>query len=404
MKSKILVFFIPALLCALNIFAANPNQDMLIIQGRVIDKANQEPIPYVNIGVIGEYMGTITNLDGDFELKVPKELSNKDVQISAVGYEVIVIKVGKYAGKTGLVFELIPKDYKINEVEVSAKSLFFVQIIKKTVENIEKNYLQKPFNYDIYYRSQVKTNENVTKLREAAMRIYDKKGYKRNDVHRVYKDRGYKFLQVKQNYQPGSLVERSTRLDDLLEMDIVRTRGNILDTNHLELYEMEIEKITEYDNDSVWVIAYKCTNPDLSTTGDYYATEYSGKIYINKSENAVVKNETTVVSSNFSPHGRSLYINPDRQKWHSQSVKYTFTSIYKKQADYYYLSYVNYIRHHQLLNKETGEQKQEEIHTELMVNKIETANPEVIRKRAYYQAIPYDENFWKNFNYIFDKE
>ncbi len=379
-------------------------ENTIIISGSVVDKKTQEPIPYVNIGVLGAYMGTITNMEGEFELKIPIDVVAEKIQISAVGYEMIVLNIKEYAGKKDLVFELMPKDYSIGEVEIQAKSLFFIQAIKKAVRRIENNYLQSAFNYEAYYKSRIFENNELKRNREIAVLIYDKKGYKRGNAYRVYKQQAYKFLQVRRNFELNRLTDGSTQLDDLLEMDIVRRRGNVLDTNYLDLYTLELEKITEYDGDSVWVISYECNQPSLSNTGDYYAKSHKGKIYINRKDYAVVKNQTQVTASNYSPNGRSFYINPKKQKWKPLEIKYDFTVIYKKQKNHYYLSYINYNRFHKLSNKATAEVKHENTKIEMMVNKIKSTNPEVVRKRAYYENTPYNEAFWKNFNYFVDKE
>jgi len=207
---------------------------------------------------------------------------------------------------------------------------------------------------------------------------------------------------VRKNFENNSLADGSTNLDELLEMDIVRSRGNILNKNHLNFYELSLDRVTEYENDSVWVIAYKSKKPILSNTSDYYATSYSGKIYIKLKDYSVIKNETHVVASNYSPQGRSFYVNPERQEWKPLKIEYDFSSTYKEHFGYYYLSYVDYKRHHELVNKTSEEHKELDIHAEMLITKIITTKPEVIENRAYYEDMEYDENFWDNYNIIFD--
>ena len=141
--------------------------------------------------------------------------------------------------------KLTPKNYSIAEVEVTAQSLVLKKRIKTAIEKIPENYLQTPFNYDVYYRSEKFENKKLNLLREAAIRIYDDKGYQRTDAYQVFKERGYKFLQVRKNFETSSLADGSTYLDELLEMDIVRGRGNILNDNHLDFYDLNLEQITE---------------------------------------------------------------------------------------------------------------------------------------------------------------
>jgi len=56
------------------------------IIGQLTNAANQQAIPFANIGVMDTYIGAATNFDGYFELKVPGKYADKNIQISAVGF------------------------------------------------------------------------------------------------------------------------------------------------------------------------------------------------------------------------------------------------------------------------------------------------------------------------------
>ncbi|MGQ1909881.1 carboxypeptidase-like regulatory domain-containing protein [Marinifilum sp. RC60d5] len=374
------------------------------IIGKLTNIQNQEPIAFANVGVVGSYIGAASNLDGIFEFKIPEKYSDKSIQASAVGYSTFTAKISECINTDTLYIELTPKNYNIGEVEIMAESLVLQKRIKTANERIPQNYLQTPFNYDVYYRSEKLENNKLSRLREAAVRIYDNKGYQRADAYQVFKERGYKFLQVRKNFEPASLADGSTYLDELLEMDIVRSRGNVLNGNHISFYDLKLDQITEYENDSIWVISYKSKRPILSNTGDYYAKSYSGKIYIKIKDYAVIKNETHVVASNYSPQGRSFYVNEDRQKWKPLKIEYDFSVTYKQHSGRYYLSYVTYKRHHELKEKASGTIKALDINTEMLITKINTTAPEAIDKRSYYENMPYDKNFWESYNIIFDGE
>ncbi len=379
-------------------------QDVIKIKGKVIDKQTSEPIIYAAIGLVGTFVGTVSNNDGEFELKIPTGLSYDTVLISAVGYVTKTLSIKENAGKSDVLVDLVSREFQIQEIDVTAKSLYFQKIIKEAVNHLETNYIQMPFNYDVYYRSEEKRNDTVTRLREAAVKIYDSEGYKRGGVHKVFTERNYKFLQVKRNFVLSSLDDGSTNLDDVLEMDITRVSGNVLDVKYLHIYNVTLEKVIEYEGDSVWVLNYESEKPTLGSTGDYYATSYTGKIYIKKSDYAVIKNETVIQSANYSNLGRSFYVNEKKQTWKPLLVTYDFTVIYKKHFNSYYLSYVEYNRKLELQNKKTSAKKTEQLKTKMMVNKIVTIKPIVIEKRAYYENIPFDKTFWDNYNYLVDEK
>jgi len=401
MKTLLTILFTITLHLAL---VAKPVDEIISIEGTLLDAATNQPVAWASIAIVGVAMGTITNEDGNFELKIPSTYRNDSVSISCVGYERLLIAISDYAGKSGLVFKIKPKNFQIQEINVTAESLIEQTILKTAIDKLLNNYIQQAFHYDVYYRNQININQKQTKLREAALRIYDSKGYRRSSTHQAYKDRGYKFLQVRKNFTANTLTDKSTDIDDLLEMDIVRLGSNILDPTYLPFYELKMEQITEYDGDSVWVINYKNTKPSLSSTGDYYAFEYEGTIFINKKDYSVVKNNTRVKTKNYSDLGRSYYVNENKQIWLPIEVNYSFTVIYKKHSGLYFLSYLIYNRHRELKHKDSGEQQIEDFRAEMMINKVETKKPEKITQRAYYEDIPFDKHFWENYNYMLDKK
>jgi hypothetical protein len=97
-------------------------------------------------------------------------------------------------------------------------------------------------------------------------------------------------------------------------------------------------------------------------------------------------------------------VNENRQDWKPIKIEYDFSVTYKQHSGRYYLSYVNYKRHHELKEKETGIPKSLDINTEMLITKINTESPEVIEKRAYYENMPFDKKFWESYNIIFDGE
>lgn len=379
-------------------------QDVILITGKVIDKKTKEAIPFVNVGVINTYIGAATNMDGFYELKIPVKHKNKTIEISAVGYSTVKESVANAAKAKTLNVALAPMAFEVGEVEILAQSRVQYTRVKKAVENIAKNYLQTPFNYDVYYRGELKSGGSVLRLREAAVRLYDNKGYKRGDAYQVFKERGYDFLEVRKNFENQTLADGSTYLDELLEMDIVRVRGNVLNLNQIDDCKLSLHGETEYEGDKVWVIAYENPKPSLASTGDYYVKSYKGKLYIKQKDYAVVKNTMEATAYNYSPQGRSFYVEESRQAYSPKAIHYTVTTTYKKHMDYYYLSYISYQREHKWIKKATGQLKEESIHAELLVTQIDTFAPKVIERRAYYENKPYNENFWKSYNIIKDRK
>ncbi len=69
-------------------------QTMLPITGTIAD-ANQQPIAYASVGVLGADVGTITNAEGQFSLIIPDSLKHRTIRISAIGYHPITLPASK---------------------------------------------------------------------------------------------------------------------------------------------------------------------------------------------------------------------------------------------------------------------------------------------------------------------
>jgi hypothetical protein len=87
MKSS-LFFALSLINCSL-IFAQSS------FKGVVIDAENNQPVPYVSIGIINKADGTVSNVKGEFEINLDAKVANDDtLKFSSVGYESKAFLVG----------------------------------------------------------------------------------------------------------------------------------------------------------------------------------------------------------------------------------------------------------------------------------------------------------------------
>jgi pimeloyl-ACP methyl ester carboxylesterase len=62
------------------------NSSLTTIRGRVFDRDSKEPLQYVNVGILQQGLGTVTDDRGAFELEFPDELQNDTLRISMIGF------------------------------------------------------------------------------------------------------------------------------------------------------------------------------------------------------------------------------------------------------------------------------------------------------------------------------
>lgn len=107
----------------LNLFAATVVNAQGVLTGVVRDQLNKEPLIGVSVFIQNAENrtlgGTITGVDGDFRLDIPKEKSIT-LMFSLIGYKSVRIK---YAGQTSLNVELSDETYELSDIVVTAKAV-----------------------------------------------------------------------------------------------------------------------------------------------------------------------------------------------------------------------------------------------------------------------------------------
>lgn len=118
------------------------------ISGQIKNSMTQKPIEYVNIGLMGKEIGTVTNLVGSFTLEIPDHYNNDTLYFSSVGYESKGIKVSDYRKNKDKFVFLDEKKYAIEEVSIIPR-----KFKKKTlgVTTDSKSFLAGFNNNDLGY-------------------------------------------------------------------------------------------------------------------------------------------------------------------------------------------------------------------------------------------------------------
>ncbi|MCP2045550.1 carboxypeptidase-like regulatory domain-containing protein [Pontibacter sp. HSC-36F09] len=92
------------------------------ISGTVQSAAQQEAIPYVNIGVKKKNIGTATRPDGSFKINLKEENRQDTLTFSAIGYNELSLPVSSILSDHSTHFELTEKTTALREVVISSKA------------------------------------------------------------------------------------------------------------------------------------------------------------------------------------------------------------------------------------------------------------------------------------------
>jgi len=362
------------------LFVSGIQAQNILISGKVVDAENNQPVEFANLGVIGTYLGTASDFNGDFSLSVGDEFADFKVQISAVGYRPKELSVNELQLLTPVTIKLLPQAYGIGQVDVKAESKRLYGIVKSASNMIADNYL-KSYSAKVYFEQIHKTSQKT----EAAIHFSDTKGYGERSYSAAFENRNYKVEEVRRNFEVVPLQNGLIHVQEILDFDIVRVRGNVLDVDVVDQFKLDLKEEIVINGDSVWVIAFEMEKPDIVSTGDARIKSYKGLLYVNQKDQAILRAEINAVSNGYFHAGRSAYKESDD----SQLYEYKVSVDYRKFESGYALSKIQY-------SDSTGATA---IKSDIkwIVYDVNSKSTAAENTRQYFVDKESDPGFWKRF-------
>lgn len=245
------------------------------LTGKIIDKKKEEPIPYASVSLFNKPIGTISNVDGDFLLKIHPDNIFDTLVISCMGYAQIIIQANKILDEDVIAME--PVSIQIKEVKVSATTP--EQLLDNIRKNITSNYSDASKLMTAFYRETLKEDEKYINIAEAVIEIL-KASYEnsfKNDVVRLLKGRRspdvqpFQWLNFKLQGGPFTITQ----------LDVVKTVESFIDKEYQHLYKYNISKVIWYNNNPVYVLQFFPVNNKLFPV-------FRGEIYVHRETFAIV--------------------------------------------------------------------------------------------------------------------
>ncbi|MBX2895652.1 MAG: serine hydrolase [Cyclobacteriaceae bacterium] len=102
-------------------FVSVSSYAQVIVSGKVLNQTDGSLIPYANIGIRRSSVGTISNTDGTFSIRIPEKLKGDTLLFSALGYSKKLIPVRFLNPDLSHTILLHEQPAMLNDVVVSAK-------------------------------------------------------------------------------------------------------------------------------------------------------------------------------------------------------------------------------------------------------------------------------------------
>jgi len=260
-----------------------PQQPLLKIKASIKDAETGKPIAFVTIQTTEGGIHTVANEIGIFSLNVPAA-KDFDLVISHVGYQTERISLSKLQRNAEI--RLKTKPNQLQGVTITAKRTDPVQILKEAIERIPQNYIQTDFNANCYVRTQSTNVDTLVADEEYLIKLYAKKGYQKDDVYAG----NVKQANLKKNpaYAPGIFVPLTGSSAWLNNADLIKVNP-LFNLGLLKKFQLTLDSVIYQGDEKIYVISFKAKQSTRRITGLYYMKSYSGTLYINHSDKAIIK-------------------------------------------------------------------------------------------------------------------
>lgn len=232
----------------------NPQETILTFKGKVIDSETGAPLVFVSVAVKETNVATVTNIDGEFSIKVYKTQVSRNLEVSFLGYSNKIVPLDELR-EDGYrnVIELTPAPIPIKEIIV--KPIDPEHIVRNAIGRIGRNYSNEANLMTAFYRETIRKNRTYVSIGEAVVEIF--KAPYANDIRfdgaRIYKGR------------KGSDVERMDTVlfklqggpVTMLQLDLAKNTESILTMDAMQYYDYSLTTVIEIDGMPHYVISFK---------------------------------------------------------------------------------------------------------------------------------------------------
>jgi hypothetical protein len=303
-------------------------QEILIFKGKVVDKETLVPLVFASVTVKETNIATITNIDGEFQIKVPESEKTKNLEISFIGYKNRVIPISelKNSGFKNI-FALETAPIPIGEIIV--KPMMPDEIVEKMIGSINRNYPDKPNLMTAFYRETIRKNRTYVSIGEALVEVF-KAPYNsdlRFDGSKIYKGRkssdSEKMDTVLFKLQGGPVTA--------LDLDLVKNPEAILTRDAMKYYDYKLSGVIEIDGKPHFVVEF-IQKPGIEVP------LFLGKLYIDTRSYALSTAEFGFNLSN-KEEAASLFIRKKPLGMEVTPEVATYMVKYREQDSKWYFAY-----------------------------------------------------------------
>lgn len=244
-------------------------------KGSILDSKSKNELVFASITVSGTTISTVSNSEGKFSIKVPTDKQNSSLVISFLGYKNKVVSIKELKPEKNLLY-LEPSNTILDEVVVNVTdaNTIFMGVLNNRIQN----YGDDPLQMTGFYRESIRKRRTYVSLSESIVTI-QKQPFSRDIQDQVSLFKGRK------NTDYTKLDTVNFKLQggpfSALFVDIVKNPTLIFSEDAFELYDFNLEDVTQINGKRVLVLAFKQKPTNKNPL-------YYGKMYIDAKSLAII--------------------------------------------------------------------------------------------------------------------
>ncbi len=307
-------------------YGQTADENFVTIKGVVKDATTREKVVFASVYVPGSSVGTVTNSEGEFILKVSKSSNAEYFEISHMGYFNKKFRITESLGDNR-VFPIEQHIVMLNEVIIWPKEP--IDLVRLALSNIGRNYCQVPNRMTGFYRESIRQQRDYLSITEAVVDIYKAPyaGYQSDQV-KIYKGRKGDNVKIADTL----MVKLQGGPNVIMLLDIVRNTDLSIALDSLENYSFEIVAIENIDNKQNFVIGFR---PAVVRSTPLY----NGKLYITQDNFAITRAEFSLDLSD-AEKATAMFLKKKPMGLVFTPTATNYLVTYKEENGKYFLNYV----------------------------------------------------------------
>ncbi len=367
------------------------------IKGKVKDKETKKNVIFCSVGISGSHISTVTNLDGEFAIKIKNTLNASELEFSHIGYNSSKILISDLKADENVIL-MEPASVILDEVTVRPKDAR--ELMRMAIKKIPENYSNTSLNSVGFYRETIKQRRDYLSISEAIVDIYKAAYTKELDDDKVKIYKGRKSSNVKRADTLAVKLEGGPYTT--LLFDIVKNPYVLISEDVIYMYDFTVTDVKTINNKLNYEVTFspRVSNPETPL--------FNGKYYVDINSLAITSAEFSMDLSDIEAASRMFVKKkPLGLKLTPTSTSYFVT--YKEKDGHYYFNYsrseINFkCKWNKKFFNSNYTVMSEMAITDWTMDRAEKfSSKEVLRKNAIFEEVVTaftDKDFWGEYNTI----